>query len=49
MKKKILDNLPTVWIVGIVLLSIVLVSNHANAGEKTKAEWNALYLSLIHI
>ena len=43
MKKKILDNLPTVWIVGIILLSIVLVSNHANAGEKTKAEWNALY------
>ena len=31
MKKLLLDNLPTVWIVGIVLLSVVLVSNHANA------------------
>jgi len=31
MKKLLLDNLPTVWVIGIVLLSIVLVSNHANA------------------
>ena len=34
MKKLILDNLPTVWVVAIVLLSIVLVSNHASANEK---------------
>ena len=31
----ILDNLPTVWVVLIVLLSIVLVSNHAKAEDKT--------------
>ena len=31
----ILDNLPTVWIIGIVLLSLVLVSNHAKAEDKT--------------
>ena len=37
MKKWLLDNLPTVFIVGIVLLSLVLVSNHANSNEKTKA------------
>ena len=36
MKKKILDNLPTVWIVGIVLLSLVLVGNHAKADMNTK-------------
>ena len=36
MKKWILDNLPTVWVVGIVLFSIVLVSNHANADMNTK-------------
>ena len=32
----ILDNLPTVWIVGIVLLSLVLVGNHAKADMNTK-------------
>ena len=31
----ILDNLPTVWIVCIVLFSLVLVSNHAKAEDKT--------------
>ena len=36
MKKIILDNLPTVWVIGIVLLSLVLVSNHANADMNTK-------------
>ena len=35
MKKLLLDNLPTVWVIGIVLLSIVLVSNHANANPVT--------------
>ena len=42
----ILDNLPTVWVVLIVLLSIVLVSNHANATTtgKSKAEWHELYV-----
>ena len=39
----LLDNLPTVWVIGIVILSVVLVSNHANAGEKTKAQWAELY------
>ena len=34
MKKWILDNLPTVWVIGIVLFSIVLVSNHARAEDK---------------
>ena len=31
----ILDNLPTVWIIGIVLLSLVLVSNHSKAEDKS--------------
>ena len=32
----ILDNLPNVWIVGIVLLSLVLVVNHVKADMNTK-------------
>ena len=42
----LLDNLPTIWVVAIVLFSIVLVSNHANATpvNKSKAEWHQLYV-----
>ena len=43
MKKYILDNLPTIWVVAVFVLGMALVANHANAGEKTKQEWNALY------
>ena len=32
----LLDNLPTIWVIAIVLLSLVLVSNHANADMNTK-------------
>ena len=39
----LLNNLPMVWVICIVILSIVLVSNHANGGEKTKADWVELY------
>ena len=49
MKKYILDNLPTIWVIAVFVLGMALAANHANAGEKTKQEWNALYLSLIHI
>ena len=31
----LLDNLPTIWVVAIVLFSLVLVSNHAKAEDKT--------------
>ena len=31
MKKWILDNLPTVWCILIILVSVLLISNHANA------------------
>ena len=31
MKKKILDNLPTIWVMAIVLFSFIMVFNHANA------------------
>ena len=31
----LLDNLPTIWVIAIVLFSIVLVSNHAKAEDKT--------------
>ena len=31
MKRWILDNLPTVWCILIILVSVLLVSNHANA------------------
>jgi hypothetical protein len=31
MKKYILDNLPTIWVMAIVLFSFVMVFNHANA------------------
>ena len=43
MKKYILDNLPTIWVIAVFVLGMALVANHANAGEKTKQEWNALY------
>ena len=44
MKKYILDNLPTIWVIAVFVLGMALVANHANAGEKTKQEWNALYV-----
>ena len=37
MKKYILDNLPTIWVIAVFVLGMAL------AGEKTKQEWNALY------
>ena len=43
MKKYILDNLPTIWVIAVFVLGMALAANHANAGEKTKQEWNALY------
>ena len=43
MKKYILDNLPTIWVIAVFVLGLALAANHANAGEKTKAEWKALY------
>ena len=43
MKKYILDNLPTIWVVAVFVVGMAMVANHANAGEKTKQEWNALY------
>ena len=48
MKKWVLDNLPTIWVVLVFVFGMALAANHANATEtkvvgKTKAEWNALY------
>ena len=37
MKKWILDNLPTIFVIGIVAFSFTLVANHAKSSEKTKA------------
>ena len=33
MKKYILDNLPTIWVIAVFVLGIALASNHANADE----------------
>ncbi len=33
MKKHILDNLPTIWVIAVFVLGIALASNHANADE----------------
>ena len=48
MKKWVLDNLPTIWVVLVFVFGMALAANHASATEtevagKTKAEWNALY------
>ena len=34
MKKYILDNLPTIWVVAVFVLGMALAANHANADEK---------------
>ena len=33
MKKYILDNLPTIWVVAVFVLGMALAANHANANE----------------
>ena len=34
MKKYILDNLPTIWVVAVFVLGMALAANHASADEK---------------
>ena len=34
MKKYILDNLPTIWVIAVFVLGMALAANHANADEK---------------
>ena len=34
MKKYILDNLPTIWVVAVFVLGMAMVANHANANEE---------------
>ena len=34
MKKYILDNLPTIWVVAVFVLGMALAANHANADEE---------------
>ena len=45
MKKWVLDNLPTIWVVIVFVLGMALAANHASATEtgKSKADWNAIY------
>ena len=33
MKRTILDNLPTIWVVAVFLFGLALVANHAEAGH----------------
>ena len=33
MKKYILDNLPTIWVIAVFVLGMALAANHANANE----------------
>ena len=33
MKKYILDNLPTIWVITVFVLGMALAANHANANE----------------
>jgi len=33
-KKYILDNLPTIWVVAVFVLGMAMVANHANANEE---------------
>ena len=34
MKKYILDNLPTIWVIAVFVLGMALAANHANADEE---------------
>ena len=34
MKKYILDNLPTIWVVAVFVLGMAMVANHANANAE---------------
>ena len=34
MKKKILDNLPTIWVIAVFVLGIALAANNAKADDK---------------
>ena len=34
MKKYILDNLPTIWVVAVFVFGMAMVANHANANEE---------------
>ena len=34
MKKYILDNLPTIWVIAVFVLGMALAANHANANEE---------------
>ena len=47
MKKYILDNLPTIWVIAVFVLGMALAANHANADEKktiTPQEFVLYYL-----
>ena len=52
MKKWVLDNLPTIWVVLVFVFGMALGATHANATEtkvvgKTKPEWNACMLKQV--
>ena len=49
MKKYILDNLPTIWVIAVFVLGMALAANHANANENKYLDFANQCLNVIPI